>query len=503
MSNATYHKLCELSKTAALQQSILSLLKWDQETYMPLEAVDFRASQISLLASQLHRLQTKKSFGRLLGSLIDLKTGNFLVSDLSPEQKACLYEWKRDYLNAIKIPVSFIKELTETTSRACFIWAEARKSQNFSHFAPWLQKVVDLNRKQAQLLGYSDHPYDALLDLFEPEMKTQEVEAIFSRLKAALIPLIKEIKTKKSPDRSFLKDEFPPEAQMKLGKHLLTAMGLHTENSRLDLSHHPFCIHLHPTDIRMTTRIDRHDLMSNIFSVIHEGGHGLYGKGLNSQFYGTPLGDTRSCGIDESQSRWWETRIGRSYPFSEYLLTLLKKEFPQFKNVNTQQFYQAINTVNPSFIRVEADEVTYGMHVILRFEIEKSLIEGSLKVNDIPDVWNQKMVDYLGIKPPNDALGCLQDIHWSFGSIGYFPTYTLGNIYAAQFFKAFEKAYPDWDKRVIQGEFSFINEWLKENIYQWGRQYTVQELTQKISGKALSEKDYIDYLTAKYHHLYM
>jgi len=242
--------------------------------------------------------------------------------------------------------------------------------------------------------------------------------------------------------------------------------------------------------------------MSNILSAVHEGGHGLYNKGLNLEQFGSPLGEQSSLGIDESQSRWWETRIARTKPFWTHFLPLLQRDFPQLQKAHLDQFYLAINQVRPSFIRVEADEVTYSLHVILRFEIEKALLEGTLKVKDIPEVWNQKMHDYLGIRPSKDSEGCLQDIHWSFGLIGYFPTYVLGNLYSAQFFNTFEKAHPDWQTRVSKGDLGFIREWLRTNIHQYGRQYTPEEFVQRISGKPLHESDYVNYLNTKYKEIY-
>jgi carboxypeptidase Taq len=280
-------------------------------------------------------------------------------------------------------------------------------------------------------------------------------------------------------------------------------MGFSNLNSRLDLTVHPFCSGIHPTDVRMTTRVHPQLPMSNIFAVLHEGGHGLYEMHLDPQHFGTPLGSAASLGIHESQSRFWETLIGHSYSFWEHFFPLLKAEFPtQLATVSLADFYQAINCVKPNLIRIEADEVTYNLHIIIRFEIEKALIEGSLKVREVPEAWNEKMREYLGVSPDFAGEGCLQDIHWSFGGFGYFPTYTLGNLFAAQFFAAFEQAHPDWKQHVSQGRLDFIRNWLRDNIHRYGRQFPSTELCQKVTGKPLSVDPFIHYLKSKYHALY-
>ncbi len=496
-----YDQLFELSRTIKTYSSIENLLGWDQETLMPQSADLFRAEQKALMAGHIHKLKTSTKFSHLLNQLIDLESGEVLDASLTPAQHAALRQWRRDHLKAIKLPTSFVKTETSTCAVSVNVWIEAKKTSNFSKFAPHLEKIIQLSRKKADLLGYQDHPYDALLDLYEPGMTVAKLTPLFERLKSALTALVKTIKSKPPIDTSCLQGEFNPEMQLQFGKKILHAMGFSPDNSRLDLTVHPFCMPIHPLDTRMTTRVHHDDIMSNILSVIHEGGHGLYNKGLNIEQYGSPLGEQSSLGIDESQSRWWETRIARTKAFWTHFLPLLQRDFPQLK-AQLDPFYLAINQVRPSFIRVEADEVTYSLHVILRFEMEKALIEGSLKVKDIPAVWNQKMHDYLDITPSNDAEGCLQDVHWSFGLIGYFPTYVLGNLYAAQFFHTFEKAHPDWQSRVSQGELGFIREWLRTNIHQYGRQFTPEEFVQRISGKPLHESDYVHYLTSKYKGIY-
>ncbi|MFS8563379.1 MAG: carboxypeptidase M32 [Rhabdochlamydiaceae bacterium] len=483
----------------ALMSSTQALLDWDQETYMPPGAIEFRGMQTALLSGQIHKLKVGAKFKGLLSQLIDLESGKILDDTLTPTQIVAVKEWKRTYLQEIKLPSAFVKTFATVCSKASHTWAEARKSNKFSLFAPHLQKIVSLCQKKARFLGSYAHPYDALLDLHEPGMTVAELTPLFERLKTALTTLLKTLASKPKVNTSFLEHNYPQHKQMEFGRLLLEAMGFDPATSRLDLTSHPFCSGLSIKDTRMTTRIHPNLIMSNIFSVLHEGGHGLYNKGLPEHEFGTPLCEHSSLGIDESQSRWWETRIGRSLPFWKYFYPKLQSAFPeQLSSLSIEDFVRGINIAEPSFIRVEADEVTYCLHIILRFEIEKALMEGSLKVKDIPKVWNEKMQAYFGIVPKTDAEGCLQDIHWSLGSIGYFPTYALGNIYAAQFFTAFEKAHPDWQEKLSQGNLSFIREWLYENIHRHGKLYTPHELTQRIVHQPLSEKPYIAYLEGKY-----
>lgn len=502
MANA-YDKLHALSKTIALMNSVQMLLDWDQETYMPKEAIDIRSQQTELLASLVHRQRTSKGFTKALSALIDLETGEIVDSTLSSAQIAALREWRRDYLHAVKLPNSFVKLFAKTTSSASHAWQTAKQHNDFKAFSNHLEKVISLSRKKADILGFQEHPYDALLDLYEPQMKASFLTPLFSKLKLSLTQLLKSIMNKKPFVEDFLYRHCPTHKQMDFAHKILHKMGFHPSTSRLDLSVHPFCTGLHPKDTRMTTKVHPEHLLFNVGAVLHEGGHGLYNMNLLPEHFGSPLGEQVSLGIDESQSRWWETLIGQSYPFWQHFFPLLQQEFPeQFGAVRLEEFYPALNAVKPGFIRIDSDEVTYNLHIILRFEIEKALIEGSMKVKEIPEVWNSKMREYLGISPEFDGQGCLQDIHWSLGFVGYFPTYTLGNLYSVQFFTTFEKSHPNWKEKVAQGSLDFIRDWLKENIHRHGRQYTPGELCQKVTGKALSEIPYITYLTKKYNQLY-
>jgi carboxypeptidase Taq len=500
---SAYDKLHALSKTITLMNSIEGLLDWDQETYMPKEAIDVRSQQCELLASLVHRQRTSKPFAKALCALVDLETGEVKDDRLSPSQTAALRQWRRDYQKAVKLPNAFVKQFAKTTSTACHVWKTAKEHNDFKAFAPHLEKIVSLSRKKADILGFKEHPYDALLDLFEPETKTSMLTPLFSKLKLPLTQLLKDISVKTPFLEDFLYRHCPKHKQLEFSHKILHKMGFHASTSRLDTSAHPFCNGMHPKDTRMTTKVHPENIMSCIGAVLHEGGHGLYNMDLSIEHYGSPLCQQVSLGIDESQSRWWETLIGQSYFFWQHFFPLLQEEFPeQFAGVLLEDFYHAINGVKPGLIRIEADEVTYNLHVIVRFELEKALIEGTLKVKELPDAWNAKMREYLGISPEFDGQGCLQDIHWSLGYIGYFPTYTLGNLYSVQFFNTFEKAHPNWKERVSKGSLDFIRDWLKENIHQYGREFTPGELCQRVTGKPLSEEPYVSYLKKKYSTLY-
>ncbi|MES2200578.1 MAG: carboxypeptidase M32 [Chlamydiota bacterium] len=497
-----FTKLSLLSTKIATLQSIHSLLEWDQETYMPEGAIQSRSDQLQLLSGILHKERTSPSYKKALSDLIDLDSGKIKQQDASLEVKAAAREWRRQFLQDTKIPSSFVKNFTKCTSAALHAWTEAKNSNNFSFFAPHLEKIVSLSRKKAELLGYKEHPYDALLDLYEPDLTVATLTPLFSRLKEALTSLL--IKIQKHPIKNIPSlGVFQEELQKKTGLFLLEVMGFSKDTSRLDLSSHPFCTGIHLKDNRMTTRIDLHHPTSNIYSVLHEGGHALYHQNLPAKHYGTPLCEAVSYGVDESQSRLWETCLGKSFAFCSFLFPKLQEIFPlNLSSISLKDFYHFVNQVTPSEIRVEADEVTYSLHIILRFEIEKGLMEGTIKVKDVPDIWNAKMKETLGITPTSDAKGCLQDIHWAMGGIGYFPSYALGNLLAAQLFSTLKTTFPSLEEKVSQGDVSFIKNWLQENIHQYGKIYSTEELILKVTKKPLGVDDYIEYLNTKYDHLY-
>ncbi len=494
------NELKALSTQIHTYQSIQTLLHWDAETYMPEGGISPRSEQLATLASLIHELKTSKKFEQNLKKLIHLNTGKptALGKKLSSPEKVMVREWRKEFLKVTKLPGDFVKTFSHLTSEASQVWRLAKKEDNFQSFAPYLEKIIHLSRKKAEILGFKNHPYDALLEGYEPCMTEAKVAVFFSKLKKAILPLVKEIQKKKTIDDTFLQKTIDHDTQMEIGHLLFSKLPLDPKHSRLDLSSHPFSLALHPLDSRITTRLIPNAFISNIFSILHEAGHSLYETGLPLEYFGTPLCEAVSLTIHESQSRFWETFIGRSKSFWKYFYPLLQKKIPHLTKVPLNHFYQAIHRVTPSFIRVEADEVTYCLHVILRFEIERELIAGTLSVNNLPDAWNDKMKELFGITPPNHSMGCLQDIHWSLGDFGYFPTYALGNMAAAQIFQAMKKQFKDWEDRISSGDLAFLRTWLKENIHSLGKTYSTENLIKRVTGSVLSEKAYVDYLKEKY-----
>lgn len=502
-ANKDYDKLHAISRHTRTLQGIAHLLDWDQETYMPSDAGGIRAEQLKVLAGVIHKEKTGRKFSNALKKLIDLNTGKVIAQGLEKSQEAALHEWLRDYRHATALPTKFVEEFTQLTAQAINVWRLSKQEDTFYRFAPFLEKIVTMCRRKADLLGYQDNPYDALLDEYEPKATTKGIDTLFIQLRTSLVTLLKKIKSRPQVESRFLFDHFDHEKQNAFSQVLLKAIGYDLNKGRLDTSSHPFSASFHPTDSRITTRIHANAIMDNISSVLHEGGHSLYEMGLPIHQYGSPLGEACSLGIHESQSRWWETRIGLSKPFWSHFLPQLKSVFHgKFDHITLDQFYKGINTVKPSLIRVEADEVTYSLHVILRFELERDLINGKLSVRDIPEAWNSKMKEYLGIIPTTNREGCLQDIHWAMGGFGYFPTYTLGNIYAAHLFKTFSHQHANWEEHVAKGELFFIREWLQDKIYQHGRRYHSEALLKQATGRDVTSQDYLDYLNQKYHDIY-
>lgn len=498
-----YEKFQGLSKHAEILSGISSLISWDQETYMPNHGAGIRAEQLQTLAGVIHKERTSSKVKTALSKLVDVKTGKIKGTGLSEPQKAAVREWRRDYIHATALPNRFVEDMAKLTSQSLQVWRFAKQDNCYSHFAPYLDKIVSMSRKKADLLGYKEHPYDALLDLYEPDTTTAQVDKLFTHTRKSIVSLLNKITQAKQVDDSFLFDKISKDKQLEMGNEILNAMGYDFSKGRVDISSHPFSSACHPTDSRITTRIHPTAFMSHLFVILHEAGHALYEMGLPSEHYGTPLCHALSLGMHESQSRWWETRIGQSKAFWQHFLPLIQKHYKgKLQNASLDNFYRAINKVEPSFIRVEADEVTYPLHVILRFELEKALIEGSLKVRDLPEAWNAKTQELLGITPKNNSEGCLQDIHWSMGAFGYFPTYTLGTMYASHFFPAFEKAFPDWEKKVAKGDLLFINDWLHENVHQYGRQFSSHDLLKKATGKEFSSLAFVNYLNKKYSEIY-
>jgi len=497
------------TKLLEIQQlnSAASVLSWDQETYMPAGGGRARADQIATLQGVAHEKFVSSDVEILLAGWVDLNTGHPVdqPGDVWDEaSRAVLREVWRDFSRAKKLPSDFVIRLSRECSLAQQVWAEAKEQNSFTLFLPNLQRVLALKREETQFLGYSDSPYDALLDVYEPGSTIAKLRPLFAQVKARLVPLLKKITNSTAHvDDSILFHTYDQARQLEFGRLVLTAMGYDFERGRVDLSAHPFTTSFHPTDVRVTTRVHEKELQSCLFSCIHEGGHGLYDQGLDPRYYGTPLCDSVSLGIHESQSRMWENCVGRSRAFWRYFYPILQQEFPyQLRSVDMEQFYAAINRVKPSLIRVEADELTYNLHIMLRFEIEQDLIEGHRQAEDLPDIWNAKMKEYLNIVPTGDADGVLQDVHWSLGAFGYFPTYTLGNLYAAQFYEQARLEIPHLEDEIAKGQLLILRRWLEQKIHRWGRTFTPDNLVQRVTGKSLNPDLFLAYVERKYAELY-
>ncbi len=496
----TYQLLCDQAKEAALIDSIQQLLEWDERTKMPSTGGAYRADQAAYLSGLTHQKQTDAKIGGWLDELAE----SSLAAKPDSQTAAVIRLLRRDYDKKVRLPQSLVEELTRTAVRGQQAWAEAREADDFAKFRPLLEKTVDLKRQEAAALGYETTPYDALLDQYEPGETAANVGRVLMGLRDALVPLVQAISDSSTrPDASVLAREYPVVAQETFGKQAAAEIGFDFDAGRLDVTHHPFCVTLGPRDVRLTTRYDPRSFNDGLFSILHEAGHGIYEQGLPDDQFGIPLAEFVSMAIHESQSRMWENQVGRSRSFWEYFFPLAQKAFPAALNgVELSTFYDAINEVQPSLIRVEADEVTYNLHILIRFELEKAMIEDDLQVADLPAAWNEKYEHYLGIVPPSDADGVLQDVHWSAGLFGYFPTYAMGNLYAAQFFAQAQKDLGDFDASFRQGKFGELREWLRTKIHQHGRRYSPAQLVERISGAPLSHEPLMEQLQEKFGKVY-
>lgn len=487
--------------------SAASLLAWDQETYMPRGGGLARAEQLATLHALAHDGLVSPETEHLLGRWLDPATGH--LHDPRPEAwnepaRAMLREVWHDFSRAKKLPSEFVKRLARECSLAQQVWTEAKAKSEFGTFLPNLKTLVALKQEEAQYLGYEASPYDALLDTYEPGATVGILKPLFEALKGGLVPLLQRVtQSSVSIDDRLLYHSYDPTRQLEFGRLVLTAMGYDFEKGRLDLSAHPFTTSFHPSDVRVTTRVFERELPACLFSCIHEGGHGLYDQGLDPDLYGTPLGESLSLGIHESQSRLWENCIGRSRPFWSCFYPILQQTFPdELASVSLDDFHAAINRVKPSLIRVEADELTYNLHIMLRFEIEHDLIEGRTRPEDLPQIWNEKMRSHLGVVPDRDAEGVLQDVHWSLGAFGYFPTYTLGNLYSVQFYRQARQEIAQFDEHIEAGELTILRQWLKQKIHRWGRTFTADQLVCRVTGNPPSPEPFMTYLEEKFSTLY-
>lgn len=481
-------------------KSAIAALNWDKDVVMPPKGSGPRAALLSYLAGELHDKVVSQEFRNLLREAKSAAETN----ELPPGERAIVREVWRDVSREEKLPVEFVKEFAQVTSEAYFVWMDARQKNSFKLFSPYLTKIVALKRREAELVGYRQSSYDALIDTFEPYATTEEIATALGDLKNFLAPFLVKIKSSKAKvSRRAIVGDFDIEKQKAFCARAAKQIGYDFEAGRLDISAHPFSTSFHPLDSRITTRYSQSEIMESISGVIHETGHALYEQGLPAAQFGTPLAEAVSLGIHESQSRLWENLVGKGRPFWTYFYPSLQKEFPDaLQNVSLETFYRAINSVEPSFIRVEADEVTYNLHIILRFEIERALIEGDVSVEELPGIWNSKMKELFMLEVPSDSLGVLQDVHWSGGMIGYFPTYSLGNLYSAQFFAAAKHDLPGLNDAMARGEFGSLLKWLREKIHVHGKFYSAKELAKNATGEGLTSKYFADYITTKYNEIY-
>jgi carboxypeptidase Taq len=467
---------------------------------MPHNGSAHRGEQMALLARMAHDMMTAPAVGELLATV----EGSDLVSDPESEAAGNAREIRRVYHRAVKMPGDLVETLARETTRAQPVWQEARKNNDFAAFRPALETIVRLKREEAQAVGYKDVPYDALLDEYEPGATTADVTRIFADLRKELTPLVAAIAAApRRPSTDILARDYAVDRQAIFGQAAAAAIGFDFAAGRIDVTTHPFCSGIGPGDCRICTRYNPRHFSEAFFGILHEAGHGIYEQNLPAEHFGTPLGSCASLGIHESQSRLWENLVGRGWAFWEHFFPRARQIFlDALCDVSLKEWVFAINAVRPSFIRVEADEATYNLHIILRFELEQALVSGDLEAVDVPGAWNERFRHFLGLTPPDDARGCLQDIHWSFGGLGYFPTYTLGNLYAAQFMETARRDLGNMDADFRQGEFGRLRGWLNEKIHRHGQRYRAGKLCERVTGRPLGHGPLMRYLREKYGPLY-
>jgi len=476
-----------------------AVLSWDQQTYMPPGGAEARGQQLATLG----KLAQIKFASDEVGKLLDELKPEFAGRDPSSDDAAMIRVTARDYEKAARVPPEYVAERAIITTKAHEAWVQARSKSDFSIFRPHLEKVVELVKKYITFFPPADHPYDTLLDDFEPGMKTADVRVIFNGLRPKQVELIKAISESKQVNDAFLLRRYDQQKLVEFAVDIATRFGYDWSRGRQDKAPHPFQTTFSVNDVRITTRFEPTAPINTLFNTMHESGHAMYEQGVHQSYERTPLMSGCSLAMHESQSRMWENLVGRSLPFWEYFYPEFKARFPkQLAHVGLKDFYKAINKVQPSFIRVEADEATYNLHVMLRLEMEIGMVEGKVAVKDLPEIWNTKMREYLGITPPNDAQGVLQDIHWSGGAIGYFSTYALGNLVSAQIWEKIKADLPDLDEQIRKGNFETLLGWLRTNLHVHGRKYEPQEMVKKITGSNIDSAAYVRYLTKKFGDIY-
>ncbi len=481
-------------------RSAHSVLGWDQQTYMPPGGASARGQQLATLGKLSHEMFVSEEFGAAL------EEARSEVADLDPDsdEARLVKRVGRDFEKAIKVPSEWVTEFNLVTSKAFMSWQKSRAEASFAGFAEPLEKIVTLRRQYVDFFAPYEHIYDPLLDDFEPGMKTAEAQAVFEELRPQQIALVREIVEKGKPlDDSPLHQKFPEKKQWEFGLAVVKQCGYDMERGRQDKAPHPFSTSFSRDDVRITTRVSPEFFSEAFFGTMHEAGHAMYEQGVSEAFERTPLSSGTSSALHESQSRLWENLVGRSRPFWKGLYPKLQKSFPkQLGTVDMETFYRAINKVEPSFIRVEADEATYNLHIMLRFDLEIALMQGDLAVTDLPAAWNEKFEEYLGLTPPDDAKGVLQDIHWSGGAFGYFPTYALGNLVASQLWESIQDDIPNIEEQIEKAQFSNLLTWLREKVHFFGGKFMPTELIKRATGRDLTPEPYLNYLRRKFGEIY-
>ncbi len=485
----------EKQSEIAYLQSAKGLLSWDQETMMPPEGANARAAVESALAGVIHEKSVSRDYLNVVMRLVEQAAIGRLTGPDAVDVRLAYKAIERQQ----KLPGEFVRDLASLSSAGQAVWSGAYKASDFAAFRPTLERLVEMKRAEAELVGYQQTPYDALMDEFEPDTRVSDVRPVLEALRGFLTPFVRRIAASGPPGAGEIRLPAPRDVQERLNRRVAEAMGFDFARGRIDVSVHPFSNRMHAGDVRITTRYREDDLIESLTGVTHEAGHGLYEMGLPDEWYGRAIGDAISMGIHESQSRLWENIVGRSRPFCSWFAGLLKEAHIE---VTADRLYRSLNVVRPSLIRVEADEVTYNLHVCLRFELELDLIEGRLAVADLPEAWNARMKEYLGIDVPDDSKGVLQDVHWSCGYFGYFPTYALGNLYAAQFYDAARHSIVDLDGAIAIGDFRPLRRWLGEKIHAVGHSMTADALVREVTGRPLDARFFTDYLDRKYSRLY-
>lgn len=494
-----YADLVRRTREAYVLASCAGLLGWDESTYMPKHGSAHRGEQMGLLARLGHEMATAPAVGELLAVALDWDRAR----DPETDEAANLREIRRSYDRAVKLPGDLVEELARVSTTAQAVWREARKASDFALFRPHLEAIVRLLRQKADAIGHAGTRYDALMDEYEPGATTADVTALFARLRADLVPLVAAIADSgRQAPRHLLERDFPIDRQRVFAEAAAAAVGFDLDSGRIDDTTHPFCATVGPGDVRLTTRYNARHFNEAFFGVLHEAGHGMYEQGLPAEHAGTPLGSACSLGVHESQSRLWENQVGRSRPFWEHFFPRARQTFASLRGVALGDWLWALCDVRPTFIRVEADEATYNLHVVLRFELEQAIVSGDLAVADVPGAWNDKARSLLGLEVEKDAQGCLQDVHWSFGGMGYFPTYTLGNLYAAQLMEAARRELDGLDGDFRRGEFGRLKGWLNEKVHRPAMRWRAGELCRRVTGEPLTQAALMRHLRGRYGALY-